>query len=306
MGCTACTEMVNVVEGLCGVYEISKKIKLKTRNFSDCAPFSKDPTIRNCSLLYNRIYISKDFDLYLKIYEENDRLVPILKKKLSELNLKTLSNIIMIGKADCGKPCYAYNRTLFNKCPECGGEVKEKKENGTYKEQKLDKETGEYKWVEYYNEENICLHFNFNEKIDECDVELKKMCEFFDKEDPEKKVHQSCTGDDKTDIEKDMPIHYMIIDGERFDFPYGLQMIEFFILNDWNLFPVSNSGWKTQGACFSLFDENMHLKMGKSIGYYGINNLRMVIYYECFSCKLQYHVIRTSPLMYRDKSKDPK
>ena len=80
----------------------------------------------------------------------------------------------------------------------------------------------------------------------------------------------------------------------------------FIILNDWNLFPVPERGWKAQGACFSLFDENMHVKIGKSVGYYGINNLRMVIYYECVSCKLQYHIIRTSPLMNRDKSKDPK
>lgn len=88
----------------------------------------------------------------------------------------------------------------------------------------MDKETGQYKWEEYYNEGNICLNFNFNEKVDGCDVDFKKMCEFFEKEDQEKKVHWSCTDNEKKDVEKDMPIYYMMIDGKRFEFPYGLLM----------------------------------------------------------------------------------
>ena len=103
-----------------------------------------------------------------------------------------------------------------------------------------------------------------------------------------------------------MPIHYMMIDGKRFEFPYGLQMAEFFVMNEQNLFPIPDSGWKSQGYCFSLYDENFHVKMGKSVSYYGIANLHMVTYFECTSCKFQYHIIRTCPLMCRDKSKDPK
>lgn len=318
MGCSS-SEVGDYIGLMCSPYgsieayragkmreKVKEKIKLETRGLSTSTIFTKDPTIKNCSQLSSRLEVPKNFDLYIKIFEENDRLVPIFKKKLDELRSKQSSTVLMIGKADCGKPCYAYNRTLFNTCPECGREAKEIMENGTYKKQVLDRETGQYKWEEYYNEDNICLYFTFNEKIDQCDVDVSKMIEFYDKEDPEKKVHWSCTGDDNTDIEKDMPIHYMMIDGERFEFPYGLHMGEFFILNDWNLFPVPERGWKAQGACFSLFDENMHVKIGKSVGYYGINNLRMVIYYECVSCKLQYHIIRTSPLMNRDKSKDPK
>lgn len=77
-------------------------------------------------------------------------------------------------------------------------------------------------------------------------------------------------------------------------------------MNDENLFPVPQNDWKRQGYCFGLYDDNFHAKIGQSIDYYGINNLHMVIYFECTSCKLKYHVIRTSPLMLRDKSKDPK
>ena len=286
--------------------KVKEKIKIKTRSLEKSLRYAKDPTIKKCILLSSRLHVPKNFNLYMKIFEENDRFVPLLKKKMDELRARQKSNVIMIGKADCGKPCYAYNRALFTSCPECGREAKEILENGTYKKQVFDEKSGQYKGEEYYNEDNICLYFNFNEKVDPCDVDFSKMSEFYDKVDPEKKVHWSCTGDDNTDIEQDMPIHYMMIDGERFECPYGLHMNEYFLLNDANLFPIPDSGWKKQGLCFSLFDDNMYIKMGKSIGYYGVNYMRMVIYYECVSCKLQYHVIRTSPLMYRDKSKDPK
>ena len=41
----------------------------------------------------------------------------------------------MIGKADCGKPCYAFNPILFTRCPECNQEAKEEYENGKYQKQ---------------------------------------------------------------------------------------------------------------------------------------------------------------------------
>ena len=33
-----------------------------------------------------------------------------------------------------------------------------------------------------------------------------------------------------------MPIHYMILDGERFDFPFGISMRDFIIINNRELF----------------------------------------------------------------------
>ena len=79
----------------------------------------------------------------------------MLKVKLDELRLREYSQIIMIGTSICGKPCDAYNRTSFRRCPECKEEVKEKPENGIYQKQVYDKENGEYKWETFYNENNI-------------------------------------------------------------------------------------------------------------------------------------------------------
>ena len=190
----------------------------------------------------------------------------------------------MIGKADCGKPCYAYNQVLFNACPACNI-ANEKYENGTSQKQILDRETGQYKWEEFYNKENICLYFNFNENVDEMDVNFDKMCEFFDKEDPNKKVHWSFVDSEDNEVEKDLPIHYMMIDGQRFDFPYGLQMKEFFLLNDTNFFPTpKRDDWKKEGYCFGLKDKFLHDKIGKSIDYYGINLFHFVLYFQCVSC----------------------
>ena len=97
--------------------------------------------------------------------------------------------------------------------------------------------------------------FTFNENVEPCDIDFNKLCDFFDKEDKEKTVHWSYINSSNQPVEKDLPIHYMMIDGERFDFPYGLQMREFFYLNDENLFPVSGSGWEEKGKCFGLFEE---------------------------------------------------
>ena len=218
-------------------------------------------------------------ELYANILEENERLVPLLKAKLGELREKERSNFIVIGKGDCGRPCYAFNPVLFISWPECKGAVKEEYENGTYQKQVLDKETGQYVWREFHNEENICLHFNYYENVDPCDIDFAKMCDFFDKEDKEKTVHW---------------------------FPYGLQMREFFHWNDENLFPRTGMGWEGNGHCFGLFEELSQIKIGKSIGFFGVNMFHYITIFKCTNCKLVYHVINTCPLMHRDKSKDPK
>ena len=84
-----------------------------------------------------------------------------------------------------------------------------------------------------YTNEKICTRFKFNENIDKCDVDTDEFLKFFEKIDEQKKVHWSCDvgKPDKTNTisfyvpeEKDMPIHYMMLDGERFDFPYGIHM----------------------------------------------------------------------------------
>lgn len=166
---------------------LQNKIKLKTDHFSSSMAYSKEGVIRGLLLGTKK----QNMELYANILEENERLVPLLKAKLDELREKERSNFIVIGKGDCGRPCYAFNPVLFISWPECKGAVKEEYENGTYQKQVLDKETNQYVWREFHNEENICLHFNYNENVDPCDIDFVKMCDFFDKEDKEKTVHWS-------------------------------------------------------------------------------------------------------------------
>ena len=82
-----------------------------------------------------------------------------------------------------------------------------------------------------YKEKGICIRFNFNENIDQIDVNLNEFIKYFEKVDNEKKVHWSADIYSKNGlvpVEKDMPIHYMMLDGERYEFPYGIHMKEFF------------------------------------------------------------------------------
>lgn len=300
MGCSA-YDVENYIKGMCIPGDIYKDLKFKpTHPLYRAKPFSSDPTIRLCD------FNEKNNSLYSQILQENDRLVPLLKAKLDELRMREYSQIIMIGKAICGKPCYAYNRTLFTRCPECNGAVKDKPENGTYEKQVYDEDKGAYKWETFYNEDNICLNYTFNDKVDKWDYDLDSLEEFFDKEDKEKTVHWSYIDGNETK-EKDMPIHYMMLEGERFEFPFGLHMKEFLIMNDGLLFPLQGNGWKSNGFSFSIIDQDtLHYKIGAAIGYYGVACLRFIMLFECTSCRLQYHIIRTTPFMARDKSKDPK
>ena len=71
---------------------------------------------------------------------------------------------------------------------------------------------------------------------------LMNLLNFLIKKIKEKTVHWSYINHSKQQVKKDFNIHYMMIEGERFEFPYGLQMREFFYLNDENLFPVNGSG----------------------------------------------------------------
>ena len=75
---------------------------------------------------------------------------------------------------------------------------------------------------------------------------------YFEKVDKEKKVHWSMEYEEEpskntVQIEQDMPIHYMMIDGERYDFPYGIHMKEFFLLNN--------------STFFFYDDNNLYLRM---------------------------------------------
>ena len=101
MGCSS-SDVSDYVAMMCSNYrdiksyrnhknfeELYKRRKFQTRTIHDSFIFSKDPTIRKIYKIDEKFYIPKNFELCLKIFEENDRLVPPLQAKFNELRKKT-------------------------------------------------------------------------------------------------------------------------------------------------------------------------------------------------------------------------
>ena len=119
--------------------------------------------------------------------------------------------------------------------------------------------------------------------------------------------------------EYDAPYHYMMINGERFDFPMGCTMCQFFHINNEYFFPQGSSikvphpkfGYIIEpilNYCYRtpFWYEGLREEIGQSFGYYGYAWIHMVYIYSCNSCGYKYHIVKTSPFAFRDKSKDPK
>lgn len=284
---------------------------------------SSDNTIKKLGFFRS----SKNLEIIKKIKEENDKVAPLLKRKIDELIKKgNEAKPIEIGKGKCGRTCYAYNEKIIFNCPKCNGQVNWNRENGFTTQQQFNERTGRYEDVEILNETKICTRFDFNKNIDKIDVDINEFFKYFEKVDKEKTVHWSMEYEEEpskntVQIEQDMPIHYMMIDGERYDFPYGIHMKEFFLLNNSTFFFYDDNNFylkmatKEQlmrqkivdrGEIFVLFFDDKKEEMGQSCGYYGYAWLHVVYIYECNECKHKYHVIKTSPFANRDKSKDPK
>ena len=170
-----------------------------------------------------------------------------------------------------------------------------------------------------YNETKICTGFKWNDKIDNWDVQLGALFEHFDKTDNAKKVHWTINVEDKDTKEKkteeyDIPLHYMVVDGKRFDFPYGLKMLQFFYYNNDYFFPKNGPNIYINGFCpgyehkivFWYEGQQNRDELGQSLGYYGYAWRHMVLIYTCNSCGHKYHIIKVSPFAFRDKSKDAK
>ena len=260
-------------------------------------------------------------ELLKTINEENKKLRDAMKNKLDALVSQSgyLNPKVIIGTGNsCNCPWYLYNLNLRKVCPKCEGKVEEDFENGYTILQKWDEGLKGYKEVKKYNETKICTGFRWNDKIDECDVKLTALWKYYDKTDPEKKVHYTIHVEDPTTKEKkteeyDVPCHYMMVDGERFDFPYGLTMAQFFYLNSKYFFPkpqvnlvyVENGGLLYEHKiCF--WYEEMKEELGQSLGYYGYEWIHMVYIYTCNSWGHKYHIAKVSPFAFRDKSKDVK
>lgn len=258
-----------------------------------------------------------NLDIFKKIQEENDKLAPLMKEKIIELTKKSKNPnnpIIMIGTGNsCNNPCYFYNVSLIHKCPKCGGKVEEDFENDYAQKKQFNETYNTIDKVKVYNEGGICTDFRWNNNVDLWDVNFAELYKHFDREDNANKVHYSIkivnkgTGKVETVKEYDMPRHYCVIDGQRFDFPYGLPMGPFLLYNNNDFFPVpkQREGATIDSAhsiCFAYEGEKEDV--GQSLGYYGYAWKHIVYIYSCNSCGHKYHIIKTSPFAFRDKSKD--
>ena len=309
-GCNECCK---------GIGMILSEEKRNLYNFEEFFRFEQDDK-------YKKLYNNRDDneELIKQMYEDNERLKVIMKDKMSKLLKERMKNksIVMIGTGNsCNNDCYLYNLDLRYKCPKCEGKVEEDFENDYTVEQEWNNTRKVYKEVKHYNEKKICTGFRWNNNVSDCDVSLEGMFKYFDKKDPEKKNHYSLVVKDPTTKEKkteeyDEEIHYMMLDGERFDFPLGLTMKQFFFINNEYFFPrninvesmISYYGDNIDYSLITPFwyeGQSDRKEIGQSLGYYGYAWRHMVLIYTCNSCGYKYHIVKTSPFAIRDKSKDP-
>ena len=103
----------------------------------------------------------------------------------------------------------------------------------------------------------------------------------------------------------------MMIDGERFYFPYGIGMKEFFLMNEYEFFPRVSKIPYEYSVCFFYERDSSLEDLGQSLGSYrfsavgiGVLCVHLVLIFICNLCGYKYHIIKTSPFASRDKSKD--
>ena len=241
------------------------------------------------------------FDELRKINEENLKFRPFLDAKIKELcEKRENSKPVVIARGNCCKnPCYAYMKKITESCPECQGKVEVGVENGIRLEDQWDNVSREIKKIKVYND-NVCDKFTFNENIDKIDYDLEEFFKYFTNVDPSEKfpyyINFNFRGQ-KTEYSKELERRYMIVDGKRFNAPYGISLADYFRINDSFFFFKTNQD-------VSFFYEGNIKELGQSVGYYGLEFKHFVFIYTCNLCGLKYHILRTSPFAFRDKSKD--
>jgi len=289
--------------GCLGIYDEETKKELRELyKIAKIFNQSNDRTMKDVSF---SIMYSKLFDNIRNIYQENLKLAPLLKFKIQELcERREKSKPVVIARGNCCQnPCYAYMKKIMKNCPECEGEVEVDCENGEIEEKQWDYSTRTFKEVKYYDN-NVCNTFNFNENIDKIDYDLEEFFKYFTKVDSSEKFHYQIRyqpplrGQPKTEYTKELERKYMIVDGKRFDAPYGISLYDYFRINDSLFFSKNNN------QDLSFFYEGSLKELGKSVGYYGPAFRYIVFIYKCKSCGLKYHILKTSPFAFRDKSKD--
>lgn len=254
-------------------------------------------------------------DIMAKIYEENKAVAPKMAEKIKELRSRGeySSTPVMIGTGNsCNNPCYMYNIPIMTKCPKCGGKVESSYENGYTTKETYNDTYDTFETVKNYNESQICDGFRWNNNVHLKDVDLDELEKYYDKEDHANKVHWTIhTLDRKTQekgvIEVDVPRHYAIIDGERFDFPYGTTIRQFLYYNEGLFFPepkladVNNGNELDYSKQICFFYQYEKKDLGQSLGLYGYAWMHKVIIFSCNSCGHKYHIIKTSPFAWENK-----
>lgn len=252
-------------------------------------PMTKEES-EGLATLRKFVYFKNSQD-YQKVFHENLELATLLKAKIDELiEKRNKSKPVEIARGNCCRnPCYEYNPSLITECPKCGGKVEESYENGYTVERRYDRWDGCYKDVNIYDD-NACDKFTFNDKISKEDYDLKEFFNYFRKT-------EKLVGEDFR--------QYMIIDGERFDAPTSISLEIFFKLNEEIWFPqdrIPDHNWTNT----SFFIEGNREELGQALGFYGYKWKHYVYIYRCNLCGLKYHIMRTSPFRFRDKTKDNK
>ena len=147
--------------------------------------------------------------------------------------------------------------------------------------------------------------------IDIWDVDMNECCKHYDKVDPQKKEH-IIVKTKEGQKEFDVPYHYMMIDGERFDFPFCMNMFSAIFHNDPFFFPRQGKGMQipntniyvSYGWQPTFFYEQNRIEMGQSIGFYGLAWRHEVTIFTCNSCGYRFHIVKSSPFAFRNKSLD--
>ncbi len=251
---------------------------------------------------------NKKYDELHKITEQNEKLSPLLNEKIKELCKKreeAKPEIIATGNF-CKNPCYEYNQKIIKNCPKCGGKVERNFENGHTIVSEWSE--SEQKFVDTKNyDENVCTKFEFNDKIDKIDYDLDTFFKYFEKHDEKDQYkYNICNKKEENGVEEPEDVYvknnYMIIDGEKFDTPYGLDLSDYFRINEDLFFPMDGG----EGVSFYYEKNGERKELGQSLGYYGHAWLHMVYIYKCLACEHTYHILKTSPFRFRDKSKDNK
>ena len=201
-----------------------------------------------------------------------------LKKKVDELIVKmnqAKPNIIAEGDY-CSYPCYEYNENLKENCPKCEGRV-------------ICEEENKYDVSYYYDYDGnrqrgknfrygCCSKFKYK-NIDKIDYDMDALCEYFSKYDEANKRY------------------YMILDGEKFYCPIHFSLRDFLLINNENFF-----GQGRDKLAFFYQWNRFAPDLGQPVGFY--THMHIAYLYKCHKCGYIYHILRTSPFRYRDKSKD--